>query len=105
MCVVDVNIVGTESLETGVDFVHQVNSTGPLFVRTFSHGMTPFGCQNHVGAPVGNGFADNPLRFASTVNVCGINKVDPLVEGVMNDANRVLFVRLSSKHHGAEADT
>ncbi len=50
----------------------------------------------------GHRFADDFLRAPGVVHVCGVDEVDALVPGLVDDAQGVLGAGLLAEHHAAQ---
>src|ERR1022692_3924984 len=59
-----------------------------------------------VAPSAGQRLADNLLRLAGRVHVRGVDEVDPGVERLVDDPDRIVVIRIAPgpEHHGAKAE-
>ncbi|MNT56929.1 hypothetical protein D3C72_1942670 [compost metagenome] len=52
----------------------------------------------------GNCFTDDLFGAAVGVDIGGVDEIDPLIPGFVDDAQRILCAGLLAKHHRAEGE-
>jgi hypothetical protein len=64
-----------------------------------------FGGEHDVlAAATGERLADDGLRLTGGVHVCGVDEIDAGVQGVVDDPDAVVVVRVAAEHHGAQTE-
>src|SRR5204863_8819938 len=79
----------------------------PLHVGIGAHPGVELGSEDDVvAASAGQRLADDLLRLARGIDVGGVDEVDALVEGPMDDAHRFVVVGVApgSEHHRSQAE-
>ena len=104
---VEVDPVGAEAAEARVDLLHDPAARVALLVRAVAHAAVELrGQDDAVAAAARERLADYLLRLAARVDVRGVDEVDPRVERPVDDADRLVVVRVApgAEHHRAEAE-
>ena len=102
---VQVDPVGAQPPQRVLHLADDPAPRAALLVRVGAHRAVELGGQDDVVAATGERLADDLLRLALAVHVGGVDEVDPGVERGVDDADRLLVIRVAprSEHHGAEA--
>ena len=109
---VEVDVVGAETLQRGVDRLEQVLPRVASGVRPLAHGIAGLGGQNDL-TPAGKLLdkpADRLLALAAGVEVAGVDEVDAGVERALDDRAAGGFVEhpfspcRAADAHGAETE-
>ena len=91
--------------ERGLDGIEQVLAREPTAVgQAFCRAETGLGGDDPVLAMAGHGLADDLFGAPGVVNVSGVDEVDALVPGLVDDAQRVLGAGLFAEHHAAKGE-
>ena len=93
-----------EAFQTGLAAFDDVQPAGPECIRVVRHRAVHFCCQEHaIALAVAlQRLAHEILGCAPAVNVGRVEKVDPLVDGPVNDLACVFEVGLLAEHHAAQ---
>lgn len=104
MELVEVDVVGLESPEAGFAAFDDVESAGSNGVRLVGHSAVYLGCEKHVVtfSVALKRLANELFRCAFAVDVRGVEEVNSLAEGVVDDFACVFKVGLLSEHHAAQ---
>ena len=102
--VVEVDAVGAEPLQAGLDCPHHVGARLSAAVGTLVERIAALGRQDPAMPLRLDGAADHFLRHALGIGVGRVDEIDAVLEGMIDDASRGGLVRLSPKQHGAEAE-
>jgi hypothetical protein len=103
---VEVDPVGLEAAQRVLDLADDPSPGAPLLVGFLAHRHVELGGEDDVvAAAASEGFADDLLGLALGVDVSGIDEVDSGVERGVDDANRLVVVRVTPgpEHHRPEA--
>ena len=113
MDLVEVDVVGAEPTERGVDGVEEMLAGQPAVVRTVTHGEEGLGRDDDLrpGAEVAHGATENLLADSVGVHVGGVEEVDARLNGALDErASRRLVEdpgapRGRAIRHDAETET
>src|SRR3954471_14011797 len=99
--VVEVDVVGAEPTQRVLDLVDDPASGATALVGVLAHRHEELGGERDIVTAALEGLADDLLRLASRVDVGGVNEVDALVQGGLDDADRVVVVGVApgAEHH------
>src|SRR5262249_36744847 len=106
MDLVEVDPVGAEAAQAVVDLVRDPAARVPVLVRVVAHLPLHLGGEHGaVPAPARERLTDDVLRLPARVHVCGVDEVDPRVQGAVDDAYALVVIGLApgAEHHRAEA--
>ena len=89
---VEVDVVGAEALERGVDLAEERLAVDALGVGAVVHGVVALGGDDRIvaHAHLGDDLAEDLLGGAEAVVVCRVEEVDALVPGVADDLARLV---------------
>src|SRR5690606_19710312 len=102
--VVDVDVVGAESLQRVVDRPHDPAPRQAAAAGVARHRVGDLRGEHPVPALGGYQAAGDPLGFAQAVDVGGVDEVDAAVAGDGQDGARLLLVGAVAEHHRADAE-
>src|SRR5690606_3610233 len=99
---VDVDVVGAEAAQRALDGSGDPAAGATLQVRPLAHRQTDLGGEDHLVAAPLERSPDDLLRVA--VAVRGVDEVDPRVQRLVDDPDRLVRVvaHLAGEHQGAE---
>src|ERR1700758_1251132 len=89
---VDVDIVGAQALQAGLDGIDQMVAGRTLVVRAIAHGKCGLGRDQQILPLALNRLAEDLLRETFRIHIRGIEKVDACVEAETDEALRLLNV-------------
>ncbi len=96
--VIDVEIVSAQARQAGVDTVEHVLAAQTAAVRDTVHrAETDLGRQHPFVAVTGNRFADDFFRTAVGVDVGGVDEIDALVPGLVDDPQGIFGAGLLAR--------
>ena len=113
MNLIEVDVVGPEPFEAGVDRLDDVQARETDLVGAPSHAAADFGRDEQARATPGNRAPDQLFGFSGRVHIRGIDEVDAPIEGAMHDSiDRRLVqpadgppqARVPAEGHRAEAN-
>jgi hypothetical protein len=96
---VEVDVIGAEALQAGVDGVHDVAARQPDRVGAAAGAPAGLGRHHHILAPRAQRLAQDLLRAARRVDVGAVEEVDPRVQA---DAHQPIGLRLVGAADGLE---
>jgi hypothetical protein len=101
---VEIGVIGLESLEAGFTAFDDVESTVPDQVWLVGHTAVDLGCEENLItlAVALKCFANELFGCAFAVDVGGVEEVDSLADGVVDDLAGVFEVDLLAEHHAAQ---
>src|ERR1035438_3695430 len=105
MYLVQVDVVGLQSLQAVLDLGHDPTPGVALGQWIVAHLSVDLRCENHAGSvDRRQSLADDLFGFALGVHVSGVDEVDSGVERLVDDLDRFFVVGVAprSEHHGAE---
>jgi polysaccharide pyruvyl transferase WcaK-like protein len=102
---VQVDVVGTEPAQALLHLMHDPAPRVAAAVRALAHREVHLGGENNVVAAALQRLADDLLALAGGVHISGVDEVDALVQGGVDDPDAVGMIRVAdcTKHHRAEA--
>ena len=101
--VVDIQVIGTHARQAGFDGIEQMLARQPAAVGQAVHCTESRFGGNHPVLPVArHRLANDLLRAPAVVDVGGIDKVDALIPGLVDDPQRILGAGLLAEHHAAQ---
>src|SRR5262245_17498746 len=106
MDLVEVDPVRLQAAQAGLDLSHDPPARVSLHVRVGVVHRAVHLCREHDRiAPAAQCLADDLFRLAARVHVRGVDEVDPGVQGAVDDADRLVVIRVAprAEHHRAEA--
>ena len=106
MDLVEVDPVGLQPAQAGVDFLHEPAPRVAGHVRIgVVHRAVHLRREHDRVAPALQGLADDLLGLAARVDVGRVDEVDPCVERTVDDVDRLVVVGVApgAEHHRAEA--
>ena len=101
---VEVDVVGVEAAQAGVERVHEVLARGAAPVRAFAHGAGGLRGDDDVAAVGLEVRRQELLRLAAAVDVGGIEEGDAQVDALVDDVAGALCVDAPAEVVAAEAD-
>ncbi len=108
MYLIEVDVVGTQSLQAGFDRLHDVQARQPDVVRALPHPSPYLGGDDDVLAPTGERAAQDLLRVARRVDIGRVEEVDASIERPVNQRVRCGLIErsyslpLRSERHRAQ---
>jgi hypothetical protein len=100
----DVEVVGPEPAQARLGTLDDPSSRQPSPVRPWPDRVGDL-CGHHPGqAILGDGATDDLLRAATGVDVSRVDKIDPGLRGLRDDARSGRLVARSPEHHRSQAD-
>ena len=102
--VVEVDVVGLQPLQAGIDGAHQVAAREARVGDVGPHLLRALGGQHPAVALLLDGRADDLFGAAVGVDVGGVDEVDAALGRMVDDAPRLRLVGGAAEHHGAEAE-
>src|SRR5262249_46304569 len=72
--------------------------------RALSHRRAPLRRQHDPLAPIGKRLADDDFGLTGVIHISRIEEVDPRIDRLVHDADRVGGARLAAEHHRPETD-
>ena len=112
---VEVDIVGAEPLQAGLDRIHDVPTRGAAIVRALAHGAGRLGGEHDIRAlpaRIAHRRAGDRLAEAFGINICGVDEIDPRIERSRDEGIGHRLVELAdsgpealaAEGHGAETE-
>ena len=104
MDLVKIDMVGFQSAQRVFNRGHDPSPGSSLMVGLITHRPAELGREHHVVATPLERFPEDFLGLALGVRVRGVDEVDPRVQRLVDDADRVLVVGVAERpeHHRAE---
>ncbi|MNE33098.1 hypothetical protein D3C81_1135660 [compost metagenome] len=101
--VVDVQVIGAQARQAGLDRIEDVLAAQTAAVgHAVSRTKADLGRQHPFMAVAGNRFADDLFTAPGAVHVCGVNEVDALVPGFVDDMQGIFGAGGLAEHHAAQ---
>jgi hypothetical protein len=102
---VQVDPVGPQPRQAVLDRLEDPAPRVAAAVGAFAHREVDLGGEHDVVTSTPQRLADDLLGLARGVHIGGVDEVDPLVEGRVDDADTVVVVGVAggTEHHGAQA--
>ncbi len=112
---VQVNIIRLQARQARLAFAHYMAAGSTTGIGASPHGAKHLGRQHHIfaaNAEILQGLADDALTGAETIDVGGIDKVDPRLQGDLHEfvglfllqlADQAPDVLIAAEGHGAQA--
>ena len=92
MNLIQVDVVGTETREAGLDRLENVQPREADLVGLVAHAPADLRGEDHVAPPVAERAAEHRFRLAGRVDVRSVDEVDPGVERAMHERVGSLLV-------------
>src|SRR2546430_4206526 len=105
MDLVQVDVIGAEPPERALDLARDPQTRVAVIVLTWPHLPMDLRRERDAIAPPLERLPDYLLRLTVGIDVCGVDEVDPGVEGPVDDADAIVVVGVppAAEHHGAQA--
>ena len=92
---VDIDVVGLQPAQRRLDRVGQPAPRTALHVHVVAHRQVRFGGEHYTVASALQRLSDDLLRLTAAVSVGGVDKVNPGVQRLVDDANSYLVFRIT----------
>ena len=92
---VEIDVVGLQAAQRGLDRLRDPASRIALLVRIVAHRAVHLGGQHDVVAPTLQRLADDLLRLAAAIPVGGVDEVDAEIQGLVDDADAVVVIGIA----------
>jgi hypothetical protein len=102
---IKINVVGLQAAQRILHLAGQPASRIALLVRIIAHREVRLGGEHDVGAPAFESLPDDLLRLAAAIGIGGVDEVDPCIQSLVDDPDRVVVVGIArrAEHHRAQA--